>query len=465
MSVLARKTSAWHLPDLENNWRLIVALPIVFFGTFWIGNRLQLLVCEQVRFDCPIYWPISILEIRRPPLYHLQKVHLAAALFAFLTFFLATIYLKRARYRLWLVLLLGIVLIFSSTLTHGIRVGLRQPIEGTVQDRREYYNQAETIDSPLKFLQDFNELQVDLLTHSHTHPPFATLLFYYLGEALGSTVLIAVFITVVAATIGGIYLYRLLRREFDKEHAGYMVFIFLLTPAVQLYFAVTLDALILALSLAAVVGFINFDSKWSLAWASIFTILTSFLTFAFLFLLVVYFGYELWTRRSVGRTAAIVAALVVTYALMFLVFGYDYVESFLLTAFLENVSENAVGWRLLWDTVNYFFTRIENVAEIFFVLGPYLTYLFVMGLLRTQARPDLMKLALVAMAAIGLMWLTGAYRTGETVRGAFYFHPFLMIPIAYYVSTKELTRFYVFTLPLLVFLQVMVMQLVGNFHW
>jgi hypothetical protein len=371
MSVLARRVRAWKLPDLENNWRLIVALPIVFFGLFWIGNRIQLLVCEQYWFDCPIYWPISIFILREPPLYHLQQVHIAAALFAALTLFLATFFLKKAKYRLWPVLIFGIVLIFSSTLTHGIRVGLRQPIEGTVQDKREYYNQAETIDSPLEFLQDFNELQVDLLTHSHTHPPFATLLFYYLGEALGSTLLIAVFITVVAATVGGIYFYRLLRREFNKEYAGYMVFILLLTPAVQLYFAVTLDALILALSLAAVVGFVNFDSKWSLIWASIFTILTSFLTFAFLFLPVAYLGYELWTRRSVRRTVTIVITLIVTYALMFLIFGYDYVESFLLAALLENVSEDAVGWRLLWDTVNYFFTRIENVAEYIFFLGPY----------------------------------------------------------------------------------------------
>ena len=465
MSVLARKARAWDLPDLENNWRLIVALPVVFFGTFWIGNRLQLLVCDRVWFDCPIYWPISILVLREPPLYHLQPVHLAAALFAFLTIFLATIFLKRARYRLWPVLLLGIVLIFSSTLTHGIRVGLRQPIEGTTQDRREYYNQAETIDSPLKFLQDFNELQVDLLTHSHTHPPFATLLFYYLGEALGSTVLIAVFITVVAATIGGIYLYRLLRREFDKEHAGYLVFIFLLTPAVQLYFAVTLDALILALSLAAVVSFIEFDSKWSLVWASIFTILASSLTFTFLYLLVVFFGYELWTRRSLKRTTAIVVVVILTYAMLYLISGFDYLESFLLASLLENVSEDAVGWRLLWDTVNYIFTRIENVAEIIFFLGPYLIYLFVLGLVRTRGRPDLMKLALTAMAAIGLMWLTGAYRTGETVRGAFYVYPFLFIPIAYLVSTKDFSRFYAFTLPLLVFLQALVMQLVGNFHW
>ena len=69
--------------------------------------------------------------------------------------------------------------------------------------------------------------------------------------------------------------------------------------------------------------------------------------------------------------------------------------------------------------MNYFFTRIENVAEIIFFLGPYLAYLFVLGLVRTRVRPNLMKLAVVAMAAIGLMWLTGAYRTGETVRGAF----------------------------------------------
>jgi len=33
------------------------------------------------------------------------------------------------------------------------------------------------------------------------------------------------------------------------------------------------------------------------------------------------------------------------------------------------------------------------------------------------------------------------------------------------VSTMDFSRFYTFTLPLLIFLQALVMQLVGNFHW
>jgi hypothetical protein len=466
MSALAERIRGWELPDLENNWRLIVALPVVFFGSFWIWNRFQLWVCGQVLFDCPLYWPISIFEWREPPnIGYPNRLHLTVALAAFLIFIIATYVLRRVRYRLWLVLVLGTVLILLTNLTHGLYLGFRRPVEGTVVDRREYYNQAELIDSPLEFFRDFNAIQRDLLTHSHTHPPTATLLFYYLGAALGNTVLIAVFITVVGAAVSGIYLNRLFRREFDKEHSGYMVFVFLLTPAVQIYYTATIDALILAVSLAAVVSFIEFDSKWSLVWASIFTLLASSLTFTFLYLLVVFFGYEVWTRRSLRRTTTIVIVVILTYAVIKLISGFDYLESFLLASLLENVSEEVVGWRLLWDTVNYIFTRIENVAEIIFFLGPYLIYLFVLGLVRTRGRPDLMKLALTAMAGIGLMWLTGAYRTGETVRGAFFVYPFLFLPIAYLVSTKDFSRFYTFTLPLLIFLQALVMQLVGNFHW
>ena len=466
MSALAERIRGWELPDLENNWRLIVALPVVFFGSFWIWNRFQLWVCGQVLFDCPIYWPISIFEWREPPnIGYPNRLHLSVALATFLIFLVATYVVRRVRYRLWLVLVLGTVLILLTNLTHGLYLGFRRPIEGTAVDRREYYNQAELIDSPLEFFRDFNAIQRDLLTHSHTHPPTATLLFYYLGAALGNTVLIAVFITVVAAAVSGIFLIRLFRREFDKEHAGYMVFVFLLTPAVQIYYTATLDALILAVSLAAVVSFVEFDSKWSLVWASILTFLASSLTFTFLYLLVVFFGYELWTRRSLRRTIAVVVVVILTYAIISLISGFDYLESFLLASLLENVSEEVVGWRLLWDTVNYFFTQIGNVAEIIFFLGPYLAYLFVLGLVRTRERPNLMKLAVVAMAAIGLMWLTGAYRTGETVRGAFYVYPFLFMPIAYLVSTKDFSRFYTFTLPLLIFLQALVMQLVGNFHW
>ena len=466
MSALAERIRAWELPELENNWRLIIGLPVVFFGSFWIWNRLQLWVCGQVLFDCPIYWPIGVFEWRAPPnIGYPNRLHIMVALVTFLIFLVAAYVLRRLSYRLLPVILLGTVLILGTNLTQGVDFGFRRPIEGSAIDRREYYNQAETIESPVEFFENFNAIQRDLLTHSHTHPPTATLLFYYLGAALGNTVLIAVFITVVAATVSGIYLNRLFRREFDKEHAGYMVFVFLLTPAVQIYYTATIDALILAVSLAAVVSFIEFDSKWSLVWASIFTVLASSLTFAFLYLFVVFFSFELWTRRSLRRTLSVVVVVVLTYAIIFLISGFDYLESFLLASLLENVSEQARGWRLLWDTVNYVFTRIENVAEIIFFLGPYLSYLFVLGLVRTRQRPDLMKLALTAMAAIGLMWLTGAYRTGETVRGAFYVYPFLFLPIAYWVSTKEFSRFHAFTLPLLIFLQALVMQLVGNFRW
>ena len=466
MSVLAEKVRGWELPDLENNWRLIAALPIVFFGFFWIWNRFQLRVCEQIPFDCPEFWPISIFELGEPnDIGYPKPVHLAAAVAAVLIFIFSIRILRRLNYGLLPVLTLGTALILATNLTHGVENGLRRPINGVPGDRRDYYSQAQLIDSPTDFFREFNAIQRDLLTHSHTHPPTATLLFYYLGALIGETALIAVFITMIAAAISGIYLIRLFRREFDQKFSHYMVFLFLLTAAVQIYFAASIDALILAFSLGAVVHFTDFESKSSLAWAIVLTIVVSSLTFAVLFLPVVFAGYELWTRRSLKRTIVTVVAVALIYVAVFLLSGFDYLESFLLTSLLENISENSSGWRLLWDTVNYSFTRIENVGEIIFFFGPYLTYLLILGILRTRGRPDLMKLALVAMGAVGLMWLTGAYRTGETVRGAFYVHPYLLLPVAYYVSKKKFSSFYAYTLPSLIFLQVMVMQLVGNYRW
>jgi hypothetical protein len=85
--------------------------------------------------------------------------------------------------------------------------------------------------------------------------------------------------------------------------------------------------------------------------------------------------------------------------------------------------------------------------------------------LETRARSPLNRLTLVAVLSFLLVLLTGAYRTGETARAALFMVPFLTLPIAKRVAAMHHGDSEFRILAALVFLQALIMQLVGDFWW
>ena len=136
--------------------------------------------------------------------------------------------------------------------------------------------------------------------------------------------------------------------------------------------------------------------------------------------------------------------------------GYNHYEVFLLASH----SENPQGFRLLHQPLIYFFTRIENVAEIFLFLSfGFITVLFSQKNKLTSSDISIKVLSFSGVISLGVMFLTGAYGTGETARACLYIVPFIVLLLKNVSSVNYRILF------LLCLFQTFGMQMIGNFFW
>ena len=119
---------------------------------------------------------------------------------------------------------------------------------------------------------------------------------------------------------------------------------------------------------------------------------------------------------------------------------------------------------LFTDPANYFFTRLEDIAEILFFLGPFLLVLFVRGIRSVKLRPLDVLTVLGCLTMLG-MFVVGAWRTGETARACGFIYPFLLFPVGRYLDEIEVGRPERLQLASVVFLQAVGMQVFGNYFW
>ena len=85
-------------------------------------------------------------------------------------------------------------------------------------------------------------------------------------------------------------------------------------------------------------------------------------------------------------------------------------------------------------------TRLEDVADILCFFGPFLLVLSLGGMrimLRTSAYPKPAALTALAVVILAAMFLSGAFRTGETARACLFIYPYLMFPVAACLQRKE----------------------------
>jgi len=74
-------------------------------------------------------------------------------------------------------------------------------------------------------------------------------------------------------------------------------------------------------------------------------------------------------------------------------------------------------------------------------------------------------LVLAALLALGILFLTGAPKKGETARICMFILPFLLLPAVNYLNQNGISKKDWFLLPTVVFAQAVVMQLIGNWVW
>jgi hypothetical protein len=448
------------------NYRWLALITVVFlamvFGLHWTALR----VCAIAPFDCPASWPISVFHYLGPTP---QRLLTAAAVL--LTFFLFTIWLERVEYRLTHVILAGILLIVGSNLIQGWSIGLYAPISGSAYtgelvpvaaEGQEYYHDVLRIDDPSALFLNYNQEQHSLNQHSYTHPPGAILLFYILLKLLRHPGLVALFIAIVAASSSAFLVHRLLITELEPRVARYATFLFLLLPAIQIYYLATLDALIASALLGTLYCFRRADESKYLCFAAILLIASFALTFVSLFILPVLVMFDLIDRRNLRRSAVVIGCMIAFYLGMYFLFGYNAWQSFRAAAQFENPH----GFMLFLDPINYLFTRLEDVFELAVFLGPWLLVLIARGFKEGWAdRSRLYTLALLGIGTLLAMFVTGAFRTGETARAAMFIFPYFLIPIALVLSSVRPNRTMRLQLASLVFGHAVLMQVIGNYFY
>jgi hypothetical protein len=72
------------------------------------------------------------------------------------------------------------------------------------------------------------------------------------------------------------------------------------------------------------------------------------------------------------------------------------------------------------------------------------------------------RLYLTAVITLGALFLTGAYRTGETARACLFIYPFLLLPILAAEYPERQRWRWIFAA---VFGQTLLMQLFGRYFW
>lgn len=437
----------------------LVGVSIAFAAVFSIANRVVQLQCRpRPGLDCPDYWPISIFRLRAPPdLYFPQATHFAVAAAALAALVLSLAVLQRARFKIALVAIAGVVLILGSNLIQGSNFGFIRPIRGP----DEYYSDALKIEDPLRFVATFVERQPEYGIHSRSHPPGAVLTIYALSRLLRDPALISIAIAAISGALTAVLFHHLVSSEHRGALAGYVTFLLLLVPGVQVYYAASLDAVIATLLLGALAFFVTSTSRRSTVTVFVFVTLASFLTFGFGFIIPVIIGHEWLTTRKLERSGVLVIALVLLYLIVYVLTGFNYAESFLVASRIENPQ----GFRLFADPVGFLATRIEDIAEIVFFIVPFLTSLAYLGLRRPHPGDRLTRVTVLGLVSLGLMLLAGVYQTGETARAAMFIYPFLMLPVARALADREVGFFTQAALAALVFAQGVAMQLVGNYIW
>lgn len=439
------------------SYKEIIMVLFIFFGVLHIISILFRTFSLILQYPLPSLWPAHIYYFIIPNI--IEIIISISILFLFI-FFIILFFKKQ--FKLIHIILIGTILIISTNLIHGWSIGLETPISSS---GIQFFHDAIKIEDPFLFLRNFEENQTDLLVHSKTHPPGAILIFFLLYKIFVYPTLISLVICILSAFSSAYFLFRILQREIDNENSLYITFLFLLIPAVQIYYVANLYAIVCSLFLGVLYFYMHPKTHISIIGTIFCLFLASFITFMFFFILAVIIAFEIINTRSIKKLKklfVIFFGLILIYFLIFLIFRFNYINSFLIASNLENPD----GFMLIVDPIDYFFTRFENILEIMIFFGPFLIYLFILSLRnRKTENSRLFLLTILAPIILLVFFLVGVYRTGETARACIYIYPFLLFPIATYLKEKDPTTLEKKKLLILVFNQALFMQLFYFYFW
>ncbi|NWF96217.1 MAG: hypothetical protein HXY34_08740 [Candidatus Thorarchaeota archaeon] len=370
--------------------------------------------------------------------------------------------------------------ILATSLFQGWEIGIVAPVGGP----SEILSDAVQVRNPLEFIAQFVSIQDTLSVHARTQPPGAVLTMYVLYVLLGSPWAISVGMSLGASVASAYFIHGIYRRLFDSEAARYGCLLYLLLPAVQVYYLANIYAVVAALMVGLLYFYLHDNRSVRIVGSTVCMFLGSFITFLFVYAVLYLFlfevmrtgirpetGFRRWIEsqiRSLRYLFAISALTVASYIVMFATLSFNYIAAFQYAAF----SENPRGFTLLANPVEYVITRLQCVLDIVFFFGPVLTVLAYKGAVQLCSRlktesPDRTKHALLmsSLAALLILFLTGAPKKGETARICLFVLPVLLVPVLAYVLDSRMDRKEKGILLVLVFVQTVLMQLFGVFIW
>ncbi len=386
-------------------------------------------------------------------------------IFAFL-FFVSGVVAFRYVHQLngFLLVLIAVLLVLLGNLSQGnFDIAFLQPfyLKG-----RQYYTDALNITDGSIWLRDFSKNLEHYQMHTRTHPPFVTLLHYWILNISGIETLAIIFFAIGSLSFPLFYKV-LVYLGFEDLRRKWTLLLFAVIPSVNIYLLVSIDALVLTSTLIFLLGFTRIFHQHKMDAVAFLLItsgliLTNLLTFSGLFLFAflgcvsLYFMMKRqWSFVWLSLMSAIV--FILTFIVIYAITGYNQLETFLLASH----SENPDGFRLFHQPLVYLMTRLEDISEIFL----FLSFGFLAVLFSKKEGTEVFEdknntiLFFSAVSALSAMLLTGAYGTGETARACLFMVPYFLILL----KTIDAGQFRV--LFFLCLFQTFGMQMIGNFYW
>ncbi|GGG47844.1 hypothetical protein [Epilithonimonas arachidiradicis] len=364
----------------------------------------------------------------------------------------------------YLLFLIAIVLVILGNLSQGnFDIAFLQPfyLKG-----RQYYTDALNITDGQIWLRDFAKNLEQFQMHTKTHPPFVTLLHYWILNISNIETLAIVFFAIGSLSFPLFYKI-LVYLGFEETRRKWTLLLLAVIPSVNIYLLVSIDALVLTSTLIFLLGFARIFHQHKIDSVSFLLIssgliLTNLLTFSGLFLFAflgcISFYFVIKGKWNFVWLSLMTAAVfVLTFSIIYATTGYDQLDTFL----LASESENPDGFRLFHQPFIYLMTRLEDIGEIFLFLSFGFLAIFFSKKSGTEVfdNRNINILFFSAISAISAMLLTGAYGTGETARACLFLVPYFLILLKNIGSEQFKIMFY------LCLFQTFGMQMIGNFYW
>ena len=409
---------------------------------------------------CDLLFPFSVLY----PSNFLWTGFLAGFVFLFLGF---CAFKNSSKFPVPVILSFCFLLVLLGNLAQGnLDIAFEQPfyLKGL-----QYYSDAIKLTDPLEFLRTFTEKQDEYLMHTRTHPPFVVLLHYLILKVFNGNILALGTIFFLISSLFFPILNSILKNiDFDYERRKQVLLFSAVVPSINIYSLVSIDGIILMTSSLLLLGISRMLRQgkvdvWAVILCALSIFLTNLLSFSGLFLLAFFglFSAFYFLKKRIDFTMVCIVSIIVNVILfcgIYWYFGYNH----WLTFHKASSSENPGGFMLFEKPYIYFWTRAQAVAEIlmFLSLG-FVAVLFGRKYYKQQLFSDLRINLLFASAisSLGLMFLSGAYGTGETARSCLFIVPFFILLLK---NVRSETFFVIYFLSLL---QAFGMQLIGNFFW